>query len=64
LAHELAHADRGAHGAVDQTPRTDNFQDNEEHNAVQEENKYRKERGPWPGMPEDNLRHDYTYNGL
>lgn len=45
LFHELAHAQNNAHGTQDNTPRTDNFPDNEEFNAVQKENAYRDDRG-------------------
>ncbi len=42
----------------DLTQTHDDWDLQEEHNTIDEENKYRQERGPWPGMPAppDNLR--------
>ena len=61
LFHELTHADHSNNGTIDQTPRADNFDNQEEFNTIQDENKYRTERGPWPGMPAppNNLRTDH-----
>jgi hypothetical protein len=61
LFHELTHADHAANGTVDRTPRADNYDENEEFNTIQDENRYRTERGPWPGMPAPpgNLRTDH-----
>jgi uncharacterized protein involved in type VI secretion and phage assembly len=45
LFHELTHAQHNAQGTQDNTPRTDNFTDNEEFNTIGPENEYRDERG-------------------
>jgi uncharacterized protein involved in type VI secretion and phage assembly len=64
LFHEMTHADHGAHGTRDKTPRADGFDNQEEFNTIQDENTYRNEREPWPGMPADNQRHDHSLRGL
>ena len=45
LFHEMTHAQHNAHGTQDNTPRADNFDDNEEFNTIGPENAYRDERG-------------------
>jgi uncharacterized protein involved in type VI secretion and phage assembly len=62
LYHELTHADHATHGTIDKTPRADDYDDQEEFNTIQEENQYRNQRGPWPGMPgpPNNLRTNHT----
>ena len=61
LFHEMTHADHAAHGTRDRTPRADNYDNQEEFNTIQDENQYRGERDPWPGMPAPpgNLRTDH-----
>jgi hypothetical protein len=54
LAHELNHSDNQTHGRYDGTPRTDNFDTNEEFNAIGPENRYRDERG----VPRRTNHHD------
>jgi len=63
LFHEMTHADHAAHGTRDRTPRADGFRNEEEFNTIQDENRYRNERGAWPGMPADNQRHDPSLAG-
>jgi uncharacterized protein involved in type VI secretion and phage assembly len=63
LFHEMTHADHAAHGTRDRTPRADGWGNQEEFNTIQDENAYRNQRGPWPGMPADNQRHDHTLGG-
>jgi len=64
LFHEMTHADHGAHGTRDRTPRADGFHNQEEFNTIQDENRYRNDRDPWPGMPADNQRHDHSLAGF
>lgn len=64
LYHEMRHADHAAHGQVDNTPRTDGYDNNEEFNTIQDENTYRDQRGPWPGQPADSHRHDHSFAGV
>lgn len=45
LFHEMTHAQHNSHGTRDMTPRTDNFDTNEEFNTIGPENAYRDERG-------------------
>jgi uncharacterized protein involved in type VI secretion and phage assembly len=45
LMHELTHAQHNAHGQRDLTPKGDNWDNNEEFNTIQQENKYRSDRG-------------------
>jgi uncharacterized protein involved in type VI secretion and phage assembly len=45
LFHEMTHAQHNAHGTRDMTPRSDNFDNNEEFNTIGPENQYRDERG-------------------
>lgn len=45
LFHEMTHAQHNAHGTQDNTPRADNFDDQEEFNTIGPENQYRDERG-------------------
>ncbi|WP_395707904.1 type VI secretion system tip protein TssI/VgrG [Reyranella sp.] len=45
LFHEMTHSKHGAHGTQDHTARTDGFDNQEEFNTIQDENKYRDERG-------------------
>ena len=45
LFHELTHSDNMEQGKYDGTPRTDNFDTNEEFNTIGPENRYRDERG-------------------
>jgi hypothetical protein len=60
----MTHADHAANGTVDNTPRTDGYDNNEEFNTIQDENNYRDERGAWPGQPADSHRHDHSFSGL
>lgn len=54
LFHELTHSDNQTQGAYDGSPRTDNFDTNEEFNTIGPENRYRDERG----IPRRNDHHD------
>jgi len=45
LEHEMEHGDHMQHGTYDGSPRTDNFDTNEEFNTIGPENDYRRERG-------------------
>jgi len=54
LFHELQHSNNEERGQYDGTPRTDNFDTNEEFNAIGPENRYRDERG----IPRRNDHHD------
>jgi type VI secretion system secreted protein VgrG len=56
LFHELQHSNNEERGQYDGTPRTDNFDTNEEFNAIGPENKYRDERNPQ--VPRRNDHHD------
>jgi len=54
LFHEMTHSDNQTQGAYDGSPRTDNFDTNEEFNTIGPENRYRDERG----IPRRNDHHD------
>lgn len=54
LFHELTHSDNQQQGTMDNTPRADNFDTNEEFNTIGPENRYRDERG----IPRRNDHHD------
>lgn len=45
LFHEMTHANHQGHGTQDMTPRSDNFDNNEEKNTIDDENVYRDQRG-------------------
>jgi uncharacterized protein involved in type VI secretion and phage assembly len=45
LFHEMTHAEHNSKGTRDMTPRSDNFDTNEEYNTIGPENQYRGERG-------------------
>jgi hypothetical protein len=54
LFHEMTHAENNANGVQDNTPRTDNFDNQEEFNTIGPENRYRDERG----VPRRHDHHD------
>ncbi|HWB00732.1 MAG TPA: M91 family zinc metallopeptidase, partial [Pirellulales bacterium] len=57
LFHELTHADHHEHGTRDATPRADNFDNEEEHRTITDENEYRSQRDP-PLNPITNGHHE------
>jgi hypothetical protein len=64
LFHELTHADHAGHGTVDTTPRADNFDNNDDFNTIPDDNTYRDQRGPWPGMPAPPANHRADHHDL
>ncbi len=69
LFHEMKHAEHNANGTntrdgTDRGNAANGFKNNEEFDTIQDENKYRDERGPWPSQPADYHRHDHSLAGL
>ncbi len=62
LFHEMTHAQHNANGtnATGSNTHGPGFTNDEEFNTIQPENRYRHERGPWPGMPANPERKDHT----